>query len=153
LCDNFAFSDTKCVLVSKAERERWKIPFIIQGRVFTKCLLLAMLFFATALIMPSVARAQSDDFIPNIPAWDQPIVAPFAGDGSRFRAGDIPFTYLTVGANEGDRIFFDIVVDTGPFDSSNAGDTGSLWLSAVCSNCSDMKYLAPTDGTASPDEQ
>jgi hypothetical protein len=37
MLENFAFSDNLCVYVSPIDRQRWDVPRVVDGRLFTVC--------------------------------------------------------------------------------------------------------------------
>lgn len=108
----------------------------------------ALLF---VVMVTNAAFAQGNDFptpIGNIPPWGpppQPGFPPPPGD-SNWSSGAVAGSFQTLwGVRKGDTIGFDVVLD--------GWGLGALYLAPMCSNCTSMRYLPPTDGSASPQEQ
>src|SRR4030095_144570 len=102
---------------------------------------------ALALLVPIVAFAQGNDFPPigNIPPWGPPPQPGFPPPPGNNNWTSGSFGWQTLGVRKGDTIGFDVVVD--------GWGLGALYLAPMCSNCTSMRYLPPTDGSAQPSEQ
>lgn len=109
-----------------------------------RIILALVVFFSSATSL----WAQGNDFSPGAPTWGQvpwlpPGSIPPPGN-SDWSSGEVAHQTLW-GVRRGDTIVFDAVL--------NGWGWGALYLSPMCNDCLNMRYMPPTDGSASPQEQ